>query len=108
LLRRDEDVPPPQARRRSGETEKGFVMVRRVVLHRADMKTGAAARGRYVGLRPAKAEPEAFAPADAYACTGLYLSATLDWLNLWQDNTNNEQWSDSDFNAKQDYDFPQP
>ena len=118
VTHRAEDEPPPPARRRGGETGKGFVRAWRAVLHRAAMKTGAAARGRYAALRLAKAdlstealakvEPEAFTPADAYARTGMYLSDTLDWLNLWQDNANNEPWSDCDFNAKQDHDFPQP
>jgi hypothetical protein len=107
VTRRSEDEPKPEARRRSGETEKGFVAACRAVLHRV-AKTGAAARGRFTGLRPAKAEPEGFAPADAYACGGMYLADTLAWLNLWQDNANNEQWSDSDFSAKQDRDLPQP
>jgi hypothetical protein len=75
---------------------------------RPALKTGAAARGRFARLRPAKVEQEALAPANAYAGTGTYLSDTLEWLNLWQYNANNEQWSDSDFNAKQDHDFPQP
>lgn len=124
-----DDAPRPETRRRrTGETDKGFVAVWRTVLRRAATKTRAAARGRFAALRPvkadvstkaaaiaetmadrlAKAEPVAFAPADACAGTGMYLADTLEWLNLWQDNANNEQWFDGDFNAKQDHDFPQP
>ncbi|MGD0108359.1 MAG: hypothetical protein ABSC06_30620 [Rhodopila sp.] len=105
---RSDDEDKPQPRRKSGDTDKGLKAAWRTVLHRATTKTGAVARGRYATLRPAKAEPEAFAPADACAGTGMYLSDTLEWLNLWQYNANNEQWSGSDFNAKQDQDFPQP
>jgi hypothetical protein len=107
ITRRDDDERQPAARRRSGETDKGFVAACRTMLRRA-AKTGATARGRFAALRTANTEPEAVTPADAYASTGMYLADTLEWLNLWQDNTNNEQWFDSDFNAKQDHDFPQP
>lgn len=79
------------------------------VLHSAVMKTGAAARGRFAALRPAKVAPEAVATAaDPYAAATAYLSDTLDWLNLWQDNANNDQWHDGNFSAKQDQYFPQP
>ena len=105
ITRRSEDEPKPEAHRRSGETDKGFVAACRTVLRRV-AKAGAVARGRFAGLRPAKAEPEV--PADAYARTGMYLSDTLAWLNLWQGNAQNEQWFDSDLSAKQDHDFPQP
>lgn len=108
ITRRDEEEKPPQPRRRSGETDKGFVAVWRTMQYRAASKIGAAARGRYAALRPAKAEPEAFAPADAYTGAGMYLADTLEWLNLWQDNASNEQWPDGDFNAKQDHSSPQP
>jgi hypothetical protein len=105
---RSDDEEKPQPRRKSGDTDKGFIAACRTMLHRASTTTGVAARGRYARLRPAKAAPETFAPTDAYDHTGMYLSDTLEWLNLWQDNANNGQWSDSDFNAKQDHDFPQP
>jgi hypothetical protein len=65
------------------------------------------ARGRYAALRPAKAEKATFA-ADPYAGACAYLSDTLDWLNLWQDNADNGHWHDDDFNAKQERHFPQP
>lgn len=96
-----EDEPKPQARRRRGETGKGFVFACRIMLRRA-AKTSAAARGRYTGLR------RATAPADAYARAGMYLSDTLDWLNLWQDNAANDQWLDEDFDTEQNQDYPQP
>ena len=57
-------------------------------------------------------ETQALAKDEPYylheAQAALYLSDTLEWLNLWQYNANNEQWFDSDFSAKQDHDFPQP
>jgi hypothetical protein len=105
VTRRDEDEPPPQTRRRSGETDKGFVAACRTMLRRA-AKTGAAARGRFATLQPAKAEPEA--ASNAYTGTGLYLADTLDWLSLWQDNANNEQGLDDNFSAQQDHYLPQP
>jgi hypothetical protein len=114
LTRHGDEDEPPQPRRRSGETDKGFVMAWRTMLHRAATKTGAAARGRYAALRPAKAalakaEPEAVAcVADPYTAATAYLSDTLDWLNLWQDNADNDHWLDDDFSAKEDRYFPQP
>jgi hypothetical protein len=44
--------PKPKPKRRTGETDKGFVAVCRTMLHRL-AKTGAAARGRYAALQPA-------------------------------------------------------
>ena len=131
MLRRDEDAPKPEARRRKGETGREFRRLTRKLLPAA-FKTGAAARGCYAALQPAKADVsakasacvsakagttadrlatvDAFASADAdvYADTGMYLADTIGWLNLWQDNANNEQWHDDNFSAKQDYCFPQP
>jgi len=49
-----------------------------------------------------------FAAALHYGNTGLYLSDTLDWLNLWQNNANNEQGLDDNFSAQQDHYFPHP
>lgn len=65
-------------------------------------KGGAAARGRYAGLR------QAAAPADAYDRAALYLADTLDWLTLWQDNADHDQWLDEGFSAEQNQAFPQP
>jgi hypothetical protein len=118
----DEDEPEPH--RKSGETDKGFIMVvkrrydrrrglsGRYAALKAAKQTGAAARGRFAKLRPAKGEPKAapkvVAPADTYARACLSLSDTLDWFNLWEANANNYQWQDADFSAKQDQYFPQP
>ena len=110
-----EEAPQPETRRRAGEKDgRGFARVN--YDHRYRNKPSA--RGRFAKLRPAKATadktadrkaaPKVVAPAAAYASTRLYLSNTLDWLNLWQDNANNEQWHDADFSAKQDQYFPQP
>jgi len=113
LWPKDEDEPKPEARRRRGETDKGFAAACRTMLRRA-ARTGAVARGRYAGLRPvrkaqeAKA-PDSIAPGDAYARARMYLADTLDWLNLWQDNAeNNDHWYGDEFSAKQDQEFPQP
>ena len=78
-------------------------MLRRVA------RTGATARGCYAALRSAPKAREAIAPTSAYARAPLYLSDTLDWLNLWQDNAGyDDHWIDDDFSAKQDENFPQP
>jgi hypothetical protein len=74
---------------------------------RPDLAGNPAARGRFAALRPAKMEKTALA-ADPYAAARAYLADTLDWLNLWRDNANNDQWHDDDFSAKQDRYFPQP
>ncbi len=74
LTRRDDDEPPPP-RRRSGETDKAFGMAARAALRRA------------VRL-----------PAEAYAEATAYLSDTLAWLNLWQDNAGPGDELDSDLN----------
>jgi hypothetical protein len=47
-------------------------------------------------------------PADRAAAASGYLSDTLDWLNLWQDNAAHDHWLDDDFSAKQDQNYPQP
>ena len=39
---------------------------------------------------------KAFASAAIDAGAGMFLADTLDWLNLWQDNANND-WLDDDF-----------
>ena len=96
------DEPQPAARRRKGETEGD--LPKPVV--RPAVADAPAARGRYAALQPAKAEQAAFA-GDPYA-GAWYLSDTLDWLNLWQDNADNGHWHDDDFNAKQERYFPQP
>ena len=103
LSPKGEDAPQP-VRRRRGETDKGFAAACRAMLRRTP-KTGAVARGRFAGLRYAQ---EAIAPSDAYARARMYLSDTLDWLNLWQDNADNDHWHDGEFSATfEDY-FPQP
>ena len=107
VTRRVED-PQPQARRRRGETDKGFVAACRAMLRRV-ARTGATARGHDAALRPAPKVREAIALTSAYARAPLYLSDTLDWLNLWQDNAGyDDHWIDDDFSAKQDENFPQP
>jgi hypothetical protein len=46
--------------------------------------------------------PTARIPADAYAKATRYLSDTLEWLALWQDNAGSNHRIDDDFSAKQD------
>jgi hypothetical protein len=102
----DKDEPRPEARRRrNGETEGGFrKLARKIARQLTTART--AAHGRYAALRPVKTEQT---PADAHADVGLYLSDTLDWLNLWwQGNTADDLWIGDDFNAKQDQSYPQP
>jgi hypothetical protein len=97
------DEPKPQARRRRGETGKdGFALAWRRMLRRA-ARADPVARGRYAGLRAEGARTR----ADVYASVAMYLSDTLDWLNLWQDNGNNENWLDDEFSAKLNQNFPQ-
>lgn len=103
IFRRDPDAPQP-TRRRRGEREGGGPVMMRPVARPAGRP---AARGRYAMLRAGAAAPE-FAPGWHEAQAGLYLADTVDWLKLWQDNANDEQWPDNDFSAKQDHYFPQP
>lgn len=78
------------------------------MLHRL-AKTGAVARGRYTTLKPAPREtPETVAPVGTYDRAALYLSETLDWLNLWQDNADQDHWLDERFSAEQNQTAPQP
>ncbi|OYV36432.1 MAG: hypothetical protein B7Z80_15525 [Rhodospirillales bacterium 20-64-7] len=88
---RHAENPQPKPRRRRGETDKGFVPARRMVLH-----SGAVARGRYAVLR------QVVEPADAQARACLYLEDTLEWLNLWEDNAENYNWHEEEFSAKQE------
>ena len=115
VTRRGENPQPTPRRRRRGETDKGFVAACRAMLRRV-VRTGATARDCDAALQPA---PPAFAtagsvrepiaPTSAYASTSLYLSDTLDWLNLWQDNAAyDDDWYGDDFSAKQEENFPQP
>jgi hypothetical protein len=130
VTRRDPDAPKPEARkRRGGGTDSRVLFLRRRPHH----VTEPAARGCYARLAVPTAEPaNEFVRAANILCSiaqdiadmftdlnerlaevfhgkGLYLSDnTLDWLNLWQDNANNEQWQNEDFGAKQDNYFPQP
>jgi hypothetical protein len=83
VTQRAEDGPKPEARRRRGETGKGFGLAARAIMRR-------------IAVMPAGAG----APA--------WLSDTLDWLNLWQENADNHYALDDDIGAKQDQYFPQP
>jgi len=79
VLRRgddDEDEPPP--RRSSGETGKAFVLAARDTLQHI-----------------------ARIPVEAYAATSLWLSDTLDWLNLWEANSSDEALDYDYDNAQQ-------
>jgi hypothetical protein len=77
LRRAGEDEEKPEPRRKSGDTEKGFGMAATALLRRVAEDT-----------------------AEAYATARRYLSDTLDWLNLWEANTEadnlNEFDNDSD------------
>jgi hypothetical protein len=106
VCRSTDDEPQPQERRRRGETDKGAVAPFRTMLRRLAKTGAAAARGRYAALQPAP--QKAAEPASSYGRVALYLSNTLDWLNLWQDNADNDYWIEDDFSAKQDQNVPQP
>jgi hypothetical protein len=76
-----EDAPTPPRRRR-GETDKSFGPAANIVRRVAEIPVCTATR--------------------------LWLSETLDWLNLWQDNAESHYALDDDISAKQDQNFPQP
>jgi hypothetical protein len=75
ITRREAGEPPPP-RRRGGETGKAFGMAARAVLHRA-----------------------ARIPADAYMAATAYLTDTLDWLRLWDDNAGDAEELDNEFHC---------
>jgi hypothetical protein len=112
LCRKDEDEPPPPARR-SGETEKGFIVaVRRRCYdrlretHRAVTRGGS---GKAFGEAANAALLAAQMPEDLSHAGGGYGADLFDPASAyWQDNANNDQWHDGDFSAKQDQYFPQP
>jgi hypothetical protein len=102
ITRHDPDAPQP-TRRRRGEKEGGGPVIMRPVARPAGRP---AARGRYAMLQATAQKSGASSGPEAQAL--LYLADTLEWLELWQDNANYEQWPDNDFNAKQERYFPQP
>jgi hypothetical protein len=77
-----EPAPEPR-RRRSGETGKAFALAAKSVVARA------------AGLS-----------ADAYSAAAAYLSDTLDWLGLWDANSDSNELDD-DCNTKQNCSSPQ-
>jgi hypothetical protein len=81
-----EDEPKPETRRRRGGTDGNMPTQRP-----RDCTGRPAARGRYVVLQPAKA-PAATDIGPAIH----YLADTLEWLQLWQDNAENESSDDPD------------
>jgi hypothetical protein len=109
VTRRSPNPSPKPRRQQRGETDKGAVAAHGTMLHRF-VKTGAAARGRYAALQPVQ---EAEEPASTYDRVALYLSDTLDWFNLWQDNAGYDHWLDDhslddELSANQNQIFPQP
>jgi hypothetical protein len=112
LCGKDEDAP--QARRRSGETEKGFVMaVRRRQdfdplrqTHRAVARDSA---GKAFGEAAKEALLDDVLIPDDAAGGGFGANLFDPASAYWQgNNANNEQWQNEDFGAKQDNYFPQP
>ena len=83
------------------------------MMHRL-VKTGAAARGRYAALQPAREvqDPkEAIAPDNAYVAATVYTATTLEWLmNMWDANSSMEDIGglDDSFDAQQNHYYPQP
>lgn len=92
--RPEEDAPQP-ARRRRGETGKGFVAAWKTMLRRVE-RCAARATGGGATF------------ADICAEAGVFLSETLDYLNSFEDTTSNDCWHEDEFGATYwDY-FPQP
>jgi hypothetical protein len=113
VTRRDEDEPLPKSRR-SGETEKGFVMA---VRRRQDFdplrKTHrAVARGgtsKAFGAAAKEALLDDVLILDDAAGGGFGANLFDPASAYWQgNNAHNEQWQNEDFGAKQDNYFPQP
>jgi hypothetical protein len=105
VTRRDDDAPQPQKRRRRGEKEGGGPIMVQALPLPARHVGRPAARGRYAMLGAGTAKFDgADSGHDAPAI--LHLADTIEWLQLWQDNT--DLWSEDDFSAKQNRYFPQP
>jgi hypothetical protein len=99
-------------RRRSGETEKGFIAAWRSVLRRDGNPTERAGidTGRAFGEAAKAAMQRAVRiPAEVYTAAADYLVDTIDWLNLWEaDNADGDNELDDDFDTQQNRHFPQP
>jgi hypothetical protein len=94
LLSSDDDEPQP-ARRRRGETDKGFAGAWRAILRRLPKPEGFGMTGN------------SFLAACADA--GVFLSDTHDPLNPWQvDETIEQGWQDDAFNGTYWDHFPEP
>ena len=85
MTRQPEAAPEPKPRRRSGETGKAFGPAAKAAMQRT-----------------------ARIPAQAYAATTAYLSDTLDWLNLWNDNSGMDDSGelDDNYNPQQNHSSP--
>jgi hypothetical protein len=111
-MHRDQDEPPPP-RRRSGETDKGFIAAWRAVLRRAGIQVPMAhiervdACNAFGDAAKAVMQRVARMPAEAYMASTAYLFDTIDWLNLWEANSSMENSSelDLDYNTQQN-NFP--
>lgn len=78
-----EPAPAPR-RRRGGGTGKAFALAAKTL----------ATRGARM-------------PAEVYRVATVWLSDTLDWLRLWDDNSVSDAL-DEDYNTKQDHSSPHP
>lgn len=113
ITRRDGDEPPPPARRRSGETDKGFIPARRAVLQRAENQPPQRAgidTGRAFGEAAKAAMQHVIRmPAHAYAAATACLGAMLGGVDpYWPPDAGIDDAIDERFNSQQDRYFPQP
>jgi len=115
LARRVSDPAPQPQRRRSGETGKVFVMAARAALRRGE-KEPPSQRGDSSSETGQAFGPAARAilcrvvvqiPAEACEAATAYLSDTLDWLNLWEDNSVDDSSElDDGYDSQQNYPAP--
>ena len=113
ILRRDDEAPKPEARRRGGEKSGG-------ALAQPVRASAPAARGRYAALRLltrkagklqrkfGRAANDATADPEPYVAATAYLAETLEWLNLWEDNAHAADILDDTCDAAQNQCIPQP
>lgn len=98
----DEQPAPPARRRRDGETRGGgmLTVARRFMRHILRRQFGKAARTSWERPLPPEPAPD-FRP---YSTATAYLSDTLEWLNLWDQNA---EGFDEEFHAApQDHLYP--
>jgi hypothetical protein len=77
---RDRDAPQPEPRRKSGETDTGFIMAAAALCS---------------------------IPVEAYEAARVWLADTLDWLNMWEANAEDVNLNEFDSEVENsDTNFP--